>query len=99
MSSDTPTILKKILARKHEEIAERSAQVSIPQLIEKAKTASDIPITCTNIVFLRTVRDHNHQNLNFFKIALDNAAKPPAALCSGPRSCTGGHWLAGWLAS
>jgi indole-3-glycerol phosphate synthase len=40
MSSDTPTILKKILARKHEEIAERSAQVTIPQLIEKAKTAS-----------------------------------------------------------
>ena len=40
MSSDTPTILKKILTRKHEEIAERSAQVSIPQLIEKAKTAS-----------------------------------------------------------
>jgi indole-3-glycerol phosphate synthase len=40
MSSDTPTILKKILARKHEEIAERSAQVSIPQLIEKARTAS-----------------------------------------------------------
>jgi len=40
MSSDTPTILKKILARKHEEIAERSAQVSIPQLLEKAKTAS-----------------------------------------------------------
>ncbi|MGB0449469.1 MAG: indole-3-glycerol phosphate synthase TrpC [Porticoccaceae bacterium] len=40
MSSDTPTILKKILARKHEEIAERSAQVSIPQLIEKAKSAS-----------------------------------------------------------
>ena len=40
MSSDTPTILKKILACKHEEIAERSAQVSIPQLIEKARTAS-----------------------------------------------------------
>jgi indole-3-glycerol phosphate synthase len=40
MSSDTPTILKKILARKHEEIAERSAQVTIPQLIEKAVTAS-----------------------------------------------------------
>lgn len=40
MSSDTPTILKKILARKHEEIAERSAQVSIPQLFEKARTAS-----------------------------------------------------------
>ena len=35
MSSDTPTILKKILARKLEEIAERSAVVSIPQLIEK----------------------------------------------------------------
>jgi indole-3-glycerol phosphate synthase len=40
MSSDTPTILKKILARKLEEIAERSAVVSIPQLIEKAATAS-----------------------------------------------------------
>ncbi|MDG2502554.1 MAG: indole-3-glycerol phosphate synthase TrpC [Porticoccaceae bacterium] len=40
MSSDTPTILKNILARKHEEIAERSARISIPQLIEKAKSAS-----------------------------------------------------------
>ena len=40
MSSDTPTILKKILARKHEEIAERSAHVTIPQLIEQAETAS-----------------------------------------------------------
>lgn len=40
MSSDTPTILKKILARKHEEIAERSARVTIPQLIEQAKSAS-----------------------------------------------------------
>ena len=39
MSSDTPTILKKILARKHEEITERSAQVTIPQLIEQAKSA------------------------------------------------------------
>ena len=39
MSSDTPTILKKILARKHEEIAERSALVSIAQLIEKAQSA------------------------------------------------------------
>jgi len=33
--SDTPTILKKIIARKHEEVAERSAQVSIEAL--KAK--------------------------------------------------------------
>lgn len=40
MSSDTPTILKKILARKQEEIAERSARVSIPQLIEKTASAS-----------------------------------------------------------
>lgn len=40
MSSDTPTILKKILARKHEEITKRSAKVSIPQLIEKAALAS-----------------------------------------------------------
>lgn len=40
MSSDTPTILKKILARKREEIAERSALVSIPQLIEQSVLAS-----------------------------------------------------------
>lgn len=40
MSSETPTILKKILARKQEEIADRSAQITIPQLIEKAKSAS-----------------------------------------------------------
>lgn len=40
MSSDTPTILKKILARKREEIAERSALVSIPQLIEQSALAS-----------------------------------------------------------
>ena len=40
MSSDTPTILKKILARKHQEISERSALVSIPQLIEQANLDS-----------------------------------------------------------
>ena len=40
MGSDTPTILKKILARKYEEIAERSARVTIPQLIEQAVLAS-----------------------------------------------------------
>ena len=40
MSSNTPTILKNILARKQEEIAERSAMVSISQLIEKAASAS-----------------------------------------------------------
>jgi len=39
MSSDTPTILKKILDRKHEEIAERSAVTSVAQLIEKAQSA------------------------------------------------------------
>jgi indole-3-glycerol phosphate synthase len=33
MASDTPTILKKILARKHEEIAERSAIVSAEELL------------------------------------------------------------------
>ena len=32
MSLETPTILKKILARKREEIAERSATVSLAQL-------------------------------------------------------------------
>jgi len=40
MNTDTPTILKKILARKQEEIAERSAVVPIEQLIKTAKSAS-----------------------------------------------------------
>lgn len=40
MSSDTPTILKKILARKQEEIIERSRAVSVEQLLEKAASAS-----------------------------------------------------------
>lgn len=39
MSSDTPTILKKILARKREEIAERSATVSLQQLIDRVASA------------------------------------------------------------
>lgn len=39
MNSDTPTILKKILARKREEIVERSALRSIDQLIEAIKSA------------------------------------------------------------
>lgn len=34
--SDTPTVLRKIIARKWEEIAERKAQVSLEQLKEKA---------------------------------------------------------------
>ena len=39
MSSDTPTILKKILARKQEEIAERSATVSLQQLVDRVASA------------------------------------------------------------
>ena len=39
MSSDTPTILKKILARKREEIAERSATVSLQQLMDRVASA------------------------------------------------------------
>ena len=39
MSSDTPTILKKILARKREEIAERSATVSLQQLMDRVVSA------------------------------------------------------------
>ena len=37
--TDTPTVLKKIIARKYEEIAERSAQVSIDQLSERIEKA------------------------------------------------------------
>ena len=40
MSPDTPTILKNILARKREEISERSAVMSADQLLEKALSAS-----------------------------------------------------------
>ena len=39
MMPDTPTILKKIIARKWEEIAERSGKVPLAQLIEQAKSA------------------------------------------------------------
>ncbi|MGB1868098.1 MAG: indole-3-glycerol phosphate synthase TrpC [Porticoccaceae bacterium] len=39
MSSETPTILKKILARKREEIAERSATVSLQQLMDRVASA------------------------------------------------------------
>lgn len=35
--TDTPTVLRKIIARKKEEIAERQARVSIRELIEQAK--------------------------------------------------------------
>lgn len=37
--SDTPDILKKIIARKHEEIAERSQRVCLNEMIERAKMA------------------------------------------------------------
>ena len=37
--SDTPDILKKIIARKHEEIAERSQNVSLAEMIERAAAA------------------------------------------------------------
>ena len=40
--SDTPDVLKKILARKHEEIAERSVQVSIEALKKQIETASPV---------------------------------------------------------
>jgi len=40
MSLETPTILKKILDRKREEIAERSATVSLEQLKQQAALAS-----------------------------------------------------------
>ncbi|MCF6338150.1 MAG: indole-3-glycerol phosphate synthase TrpC [Gammaproteobacteria bacterium] len=37
--NSTPDILKKIIARKHEEIAERSQQTSLAEMIERAKMA------------------------------------------------------------
>jgi indole-3-glycerol phosphate synthase len=37
--SSTPDVLKKIIARKHKEIAERSRQVSLQAMIERAKSA------------------------------------------------------------
>ena len=37
--SDTPDILKKIIARKHEEIAERRQKVSLAEMIERAAAA------------------------------------------------------------
>ncbi|PCH83252.1 MAG: indole-3-glycerol-phosphate synthase [Piscirickettsiaceae bacterium] len=40
--NDTPDVLKKILARKQEEITERSAQVSIDQLKRQIETASPV---------------------------------------------------------
>ena len=38
LSSETPTVLKKILQRKQEEVAERQARVSRPQLLQIAAT-------------------------------------------------------------
>ena len=40
MSSDTPTILKNILARKQQEIIERSSVKPIAQLLEQIASAS-----------------------------------------------------------
>jgi len=39
MSNDTPTILKKIVARKHEEVAERSKLTSLEELYKRAEKA------------------------------------------------------------
>ena len=42
MNSDTPTILKKIIARKHQEVAERQQSLSLNDLQKKAEQA-DLP--------------------------------------------------------
>lgn len=38
MIADTPTVLKKIIARKHEEVVERKQQKSMQQLLDEAKS-------------------------------------------------------------
>ena len=40
---DTPTILRKIIARKYEEIAERSNRISLSDMQSRAETREDIP--------------------------------------------------------
>lgn len=40
--TDTPTILKKIIARKHEEVAEQKAKVSMSQWLDAAKQADPV---------------------------------------------------------
>ena len=40
MSADTPTVLKKIISRKHEEVAERKQQKSLQALLDDAKAQS-----------------------------------------------------------
>lgn len=40
--TETPTILKTIIARKHEEVRERKAQIDLAQLTEMAATASPV---------------------------------------------------------
>lgn len=39
---NTPTVLKKILARKAEEVAERSANISLSQLQDQCQESRDI---------------------------------------------------------
>jgi indole-3-glycerol phosphate synthase len=43
-SLNTPTILKKIIDRKREEVAERSANVAIAMLKEQIQTASALGV-------------------------------------------------------
>ncbi len=50
--SNTPDILRKIIARKREEIAERSQQVSLAEMIERAKSAD----TCRGFVAAMTAK-------------------------------------------
>lgn len=49
MSADVPDILKRIIKRKHEEIEERSALVSIEELVDKAAGADAVRSFCSAI--------------------------------------------------